>query len=114
MKTKILYGKAVADSVKNSLVNRIENCKREGVLPGLVVVLVGKDPASKSYVKSKGRACETLGIYSETIHLPAETTQDELNTLVDSLNNDDRFHGILVQIMTHHQTIFSGEKMKGD
>lgn len=98
MKTKILYGKAVADSVKNSLVNRIENCKREGVLPGLVVVLVGEDPASKSYVKSKGRACETLGIYSETIHLPAETTQDELNTLVDSLNNDDRFHGILVQM----------------
>ncbi len=98
MKTKILYGKAVADSVKNSLVNRIENCKREGVLPGLVVVLVGKDPASKSYVKSKGRACETLGIYSETINLPAETTQDELNAMVDKLNDDDRFHGILVQM----------------
>jgi len=98
METKILYGKPVANSVKSGLKNRIENCNREGIRPGLVVVLVGDDPASKSYVRSKERACETLGIYSETIHLPAETTQVELNALIDRLNEDDRFHGILVQM----------------
>lgn len=98
METKILYGKAVATFVKDGLKERIESCKAKGVHPGLVVVLVGEDPASQSYVRSKGRACEALGIYSETLRLPAETTQDELNALVDQLNKDDRFHGILVQL----------------
>jgi methylenetetrahydrofolate dehydrogenase (NADP+)/methenyltetrahydrofolate cyclohydrolase len=98
METTILKGKAVADAVKHSLIDRIEACKQARVHPGLVVVLVGEDPASKVYVRNKARACEALGIYSETIRLTAETTQQELNDLVDRLNNDDRFHGILVQM----------------
>ncbi len=88
----------MAEAVKESLKPRIDTCKQKGLHPGLVVVLVGEDPASKVYVRNKGRACEALGIYSETLRLPAETTQDELNALVDKLNKDDRFHGILVQM----------------
>ena len=98
METRILRGKAVAEAVKESLKPRIEACKSKGVHPGLVVVLVGDDPASKVYVRSKERACESLGIYSKTLRLSSETTQDELNELVDKLNNDERFHGILVQM----------------
>ena len=98
METRILYGKPVADAVKGQLVDRVRACKDAGVHPGLVVVLVGEDPASQVYVRNKGRACEALGILSETIKLPAETTQEELNALVDRLNRDDRFHGILVQM----------------
>ncbi len=98
METKILYGKAVADSVKDGLKTRIEACKSKNVYPGLVVVLVGEDPASQVYVRNKARACESLGIFSETIRLSTEISQPELNTLIDELNNDDRFHGILVQM----------------
>jgi methylenetetrahydrofolate dehydrogenase (NADP+)/methenyltetrahydrofolate cyclohydrolase len=98
METKILYGKEVAEAVKSSLKSRIERLKNKGVFPGLVVVLVGEDPASQTYVKSKARACESLGILSETIHLSAETRQVALNALIDELNADDRFHGILVQM----------------
>jgi len=98
METTILKGKVVAEAIKDGLKSRIEACKASGVHPGLVVVLVGEDPASKSYVRSKGKACEALGIYSETIHLPAETSQEKLNALIDELNIDDRFHGILVQM----------------
>lgn len=98
METRILKGKVVAEAVKDSLRPRIEACKNRGLHPGLVVVLVGEDPASKVYVRNKGRACEALGIYSETLRFPKETTQNELNSLIDSLNIDDRFHGILVQM----------------
>ncbi|RKY57009.1 MAG: bifunctional methylenetetrahydrofolate dehydrogenase/methenyltetrahydrofolate cyclohydrolase FolD [Candidatus Neomarinimicrobiota bacterium] len=98
METKILYGKEVAEAVKEGLKPRIAKCVEKGIHPGLVVVLVGEDPASQVYVRNKTRACESLGIYSETLRLPAETTQKELNELVDQLNVDDRFHGILVQM----------------
>jgi methylenetetrahydrofolate dehydrogenase (NADP+) / methenyltetrahydrofolate cyclohydrolase len=98
METKILKGKEVAEAVKDGLKSRIETLKSKNIHPGLVVVLVGEDPASQVYVRNKARACESLGIYSETIRLSAETSQDELNTLIDQLNDDDRFHGILVQM----------------
>lgn len=98
METKILKGKVVADAVKDNLKLRIEALNKKGSTPGLVVVLVGEDPASQVYVRNKERACKALGIYSETIRLSAETTQKELNSLVDSLNVDDKFHGILVQM----------------
>ncbi len=98
MEAKILHGKVVAESVKEGLRPRIEKCIEKGVHPGLVVVLVGEDPASQVYVRNKARACESLGIYSETRRLSVDTTQKELNELVDRLNADDRFHGILVQM----------------
>lgn len=98
MGAKILHGKVVAEAVKEGLRPRIEKCIKKGVHPGLVVVLVGEDPASQVYVRNKARACESLGIYSETRRLSVDTTQKELNELVDRLNADDRFHGILVQM----------------
>ncbi|MCF7833142.1 MAG: bifunctional methylenetetrahydrofolate dehydrogenase/methenyltetrahydrofolate cyclohydrolase FolD [Candidatus Marinimicrobia bacterium] len=98
MEAKILHGKVVAEAVMEGLKARIEKCIDNGIRPGLVVVIVGEDPASQVYVTNKARACELVGIYSETLRLPAETTQKELNELIDQLNIDDRFHGILVQM----------------
>lgn len=95
---KILYGKAVAEDVKASLKQRVAALKKKQVQSGLAVVLVGEDPASAIYVRNKGRACEELGIYSETYRLPHETGTAELLSLIDRLNGDKRFHGILVQL----------------
>lgn len=69
-----------------------------GVQPGLAVVLVGEDPASQVYVRSKGKACEEAGMHSETIRLPAETTEAELLAVIDRLNADSKIHGMLVQL----------------
>ncbi|MBQ5725585.1 MAG: bifunctional methylenetetrahydrofolate dehydrogenase/methenyltetrahydrofolate cyclohydrolase FolD, partial [Clostridia bacterium] len=71
---------------------------KTGVTPGLAVIIVGEDPASQVYVRNKRRACEEVGFYSEAYELPAETTQAELETLLDKLNADPRIHGILVQL----------------
>ncbi len=71
---------------------------QKGYAPGLAVVIVGEDPASQVYVRNKARACEEVGFYSEVHRLPAETTQAELNALVDRLNGDEKIHGILVQL----------------
>jgi methylenetetrahydrofolate dehydrogenase (NADP+) / methenyltetrahydrofolate cyclohydrolase len=98
METRILYGKEVAEAVKSQLKQRIATCKENGVRPGLAVVLVGEDPASAVYVRNKARNCEELGIFSETLRLPADTEQSALNSLIDDLNRDERFHGILVQL----------------
>ena len=69
-----------------------------GYAPGLAVVIVGEDPASQVYVRNKKKGCEEVGYYSEVHELPAATTQEELNALVDQLNANDRIHGILVQL----------------
>ena len=84
--------------MRAELVPQIDELKRGGVTPGLSVVLVGENPASQVYVRMKGKACEEAGIHSDTIRLPAETTQAELLALVDRLNRDDTVHGILVQL----------------
>lgn len=69
-----------------------------GIRPGLAVVLVGEDPASQVYVRSKGKACEEAGMHSETIRLPAETSEAELLAVIDRLNADPKIHGMLVQL----------------
>ncbi len=69
-----------------------------GVTPGLAVIIVGNDPASAVYVRNKGNACAEVGIHSETIRLPEETTEEELLALIDKLNHDGATHGILVQL----------------
>ncbi|MDD3716225.1 MAG: bifunctional methylenetetrahydrofolate dehydrogenase/methenyltetrahydrofolate cyclohydrolase FolD [Candidatus Marinimicrobia bacterium] len=96
--TKILYGKPVAEAVKEGLKSRIADLNDKGLQPGLAVLLVGEDPASCVYVRNKSRACEELGIFSETIRLPRDTEQSRLNAKIDELNADPRFHGILVQM----------------
>ncbi len=70
----------------------------KGIVPGLAVVLVGEDPASQIYVRNKGIACETVGIYSKTICLNADITQEELEKTIQELNEDNKIHGILVQL----------------
>ena len=94
---RIIDGKAVAAAVLDECRAEAAALKERGITPGLAVVLVGSDPASKVYVGSKVRTCGELGIHSEKIELPAETTQDELLDVVRRLNNDPAIHGILVQ-----------------
>lgn len=96
--SKILAGKNVAEFVNQQTMEKIETLKSKGINPGLVVVLVGDDPASAVYVRSKGRMCEKMGILSKTYHLPAETSEADLLNLIDELNNDEKYNGILVQL----------------
>ena len=91
-------GKALAAERMAQLKARVDALKQRGRTVGLAVVLVGDDPASQVYVRNKGKACEELGILSETVRLPAETTQEELEALIDRLNLDTRMDGILVQL----------------
>lgn len=94
---KRIDGKAISAQVLEECRDEVNELKARGVVPGLAVVLVGDDPASKVYVGSKARTCEELGIYSRKIEMPVETTQSELLEVVESLNADDAIHGILVQ-----------------
>jgi methylenetetrahydrofolate dehydrogenase (NADP+)/methenyltetrahydrofolate cyclohydrolase len=97
-KTKILSGKEVSEAVYESLQPRISKLKQKGITPGLAVVLVGDDLASQVYVRSKGRKFNKLDLFSETIVLPADIDEDSLISKIHELNNDDSFHGILVQL----------------
>ena len=90
-------GKAVAAQVRVQVAQDATALKARGVQPGMAVVLVGDDPASKIYVNNKKKACAETGIYSEEHILPAETTQEELLALIEKLNADEKIHGILVQ-----------------
>ena len=96
-KTKILSGKEVSEAVYENLQPRISKLKQKGITPGLAVVLVGDDPASQVYVRSKGRKFNKLDLFSETFVLPADIDESSLISKIYKLNNDDRFHGILVQ-----------------
>ena len=96
---KILDGKSVSQRVKNALKDETEKfVEKYGIKPGLAVVIVGDDPASRVYVNSKKKACAEIGYYSEEHALPESTTEDELLSLVEKLNGDEKIHGILVQL----------------
>ena len=94
---KLIGGRAVAEKVYSELRGEIAELKARGINPGLAVVLVGDDPASRAYVRSKDKMCRELGLHSVKLELPAETTQEELLARVDELNRDPAVHGILVQ-----------------
>ncbi|WP_288314075.1 bifunctional methylenetetrahydrofolate dehydrogenase/methenyltetrahydrofolate cyclohydrolase FolD [uncultured Eubacterium sp.] len=94
----IIDGKSVSKKVKEDVKAECELLKAKGITPGLAVIIVGDDPASQVYVHNKEVACEACGFYSVKYALPAETTQDELNALVDKLNKDDKINGILCQL----------------
>ncbi|NOZ04473.1 MAG: bifunctional 5,10-methylenetetrahydrofolate dehydrogenase/5,10-methenyltetrahydrofolate cyclohydrolase [FCB group bacterium] len=96
--TKILSGKEVSQSVYHSLKPRIKRLKERGIIPGLAVVLVGEDPASKIYVRSKTRRFRDMELYSETFTYPASITESELIDKIQDLNRNELFHGILVQL----------------
>lgn len=94
---RLIDGKSVSQKVLDECGIEVQNLIDKGVRPGLAVVLVGNDPASKAYVGSKVKTCERMGIHSVKIVLPEETTQNELLKVIDDLNEDTSIHGILVQ-----------------
>lgn len=98
MSAQIIDGNATAEKIRNQLANEIVDLKAKGCFPRLEVILVGEDPASKSYVGMKQKDCEKIGILGQTTYLPEVTSEEELLTLVKKFNNDDSVHGILVQL----------------
>jgi len=98
MSAKIIDGKQIAADIRGELKTEVAALKEKGIVPGLGVILVGADPASQSYVSAKEKACENIGIFSDDNRLSAETSQEELLTLVDRMNNDPKINGILVQL----------------
>jgi len=94
----IIDGKAVAGELREEIRAEVEGLKRLGIQPGLATVIVGDDPASRLYVKRKGEACRAVGIYSEEHRLPGDTSEADLISLIDKLNEDSKIHGILVQL----------------
>ena len=95
----IIDGKAISAKIREEIAEKVVALKAErGITPGLAVVIVGDDPASRVYVRNKHRACEQVGFASFGYELPLETTEEELLALVDQLNRDERVHGILVQL----------------
>jgi methylenetetrahydrofolate dehydrogenase (NADP+)/methenyltetrahydrofolate cyclohydrolase len=98
MMATVIDGKAIAAKIRGELTAEVAALKGQGVIPGLAVVLVGEDPASKVYVSMKEKACADVGIFSDEHKLSAETTEAELLALIDRLNADPRINGILVQL----------------
>ncbi|MDF7799939.1 bifunctional methylenetetrahydrofolate dehydrogenase/methenyltetrahydrofolate cyclohydrolase FolD [Pontiellaceae bacterium B1224] len=98
MSAKIIDGKQIAAEIREELKAEVTALKEKGIVPGLGVILVGEDPASKSYVSAKEKACANIGIFSDDNRLSAETTQEELLAVVERMNNDPKINGILVQL----------------
>ncbi|GAB4300766.1 MAG: bifunctional methylenetetrahydrofolate dehydrogenase/methenyltetrahydrofolate cyclohydrolase FolD [Desulfuromonadia bacterium] len=94
----IIDGKGIAQELRRAITAEVTTLASQGVTPGLAVVLVGDDPASRVYVTMKEKACQEVGIYSEEYKLPAETPQEELLSLITRLNDEPKIHGILVQL----------------
>ena len=95
--SKIIDGKAIAAKVRSEVSTKVTELKSRGIMPCLAVILVGDDPASSVYVASKTKALQEVGMSDKTFKLPADTTQAELDDLLDRLNSDNSVHGILVQ-----------------
>ena len=98
MTARIIDGKQMAAEMRAELKAEVAGLKEQGIVPGLGVILVGEDPASKSYVTAKERACEEIGIYSDDHRLDAKIPQRELMALVEKMNHDPKINGILVQL----------------
>ncbi len=97
--SNLIDGKKVSEDTRAEIARGVEKLKSDsGVVPGLAAVLVGDNAASEIYVRNKRKACEKVGIYSEEHRLPQETTEEQLMQLVEKLNEDDKIHGILVQL----------------
>lgn len=96
--SKIIDGKVISASVKERVKAEVEVLKQQGISVGLAVIIVGEDPASKVYVANKKKACEALGIISQEYALPENTTQEELLSLIQTLNNEKSINGILCQL----------------
>ena len=95
---ELIDGKVISKQIKDELKEQVAALKEQGKEIGMAVIQVGNDPASSVYVGNKKKACEYIGIRSESYELPEETTQEELLALIEKLNQDDKIHGILVQL----------------
>ncbi len=95
---ELIDGKKISQQIKDELKEKVALLKEQGKEIGMAVIQVGNDPASSVYVGNKKKACEYIGIHSESYELPEETTQEELLTLIEKLNQDEGIHGILVQL----------------
>lgn len=98
MSAQLIGGTAIAQGIRAEVTEQVSALRARGVVPGLAVVLVGEDPASEIYVRMKGKACLDAGMHSETVVLPAETTEEGLLAVIDRLNSDPAIHGILCQL----------------
>lgn len=99
MSARLLEGKVFAGQFKEDAKTRADRLEEKyGVRPGLAVIIVGHDPASEVYVRNKHKACEELGIYSEVIEMAEDSSKEEILARIDSLNKDEKIHGILVQL----------------
>lgn len=98
MCAQIIEGKKISDLIREEMITETAALREKGIVPGLAVVLVGEDPASKVYVGSKEKACQQLGFYSEVHRLSATTSEEELLAVIDQLNNQSSINGILVQL----------------
>ncbi len=98
MSSAIINGKEIGQEIRNSVAERVARLKEQGLTPGLAVVLVGDNQASATYVRNKQKSCEAIGMFSELIKLPEETTQNELLAQIELLNKREDIHGILVQL----------------
>ena len=95
---KLIDGKIISAAVKAEVAEEVLKLKEQGITPGLAVIIVGEDPASKVYVANKEKACETIGMASFKYALPENTTEEELLELINKLNNDSKVNGILCQL----------------
>ncbi len=95
---KILDGKALSQKIRGNVKKEIDILREVGVIPGLAVILVGDDPASKTYVKMKEKACDEAGMYATIHKMPASTSQEKILEIIGKINEDDNIDGILVQL----------------
>jgi len=98
MSATLISGKELSEQLKSKLALEVKQLAEQGIIPGLTVILVGEDPASQVYVRNKAAACEKLGMRSEVIRLPEQTSEQELLRILSELNANPAVHGILVQL----------------
>lgn len=98
MTAEIIDGRKIAEEIRGDLRQRVETLRGKGVMPRLVAVLVGEDPASLSYLRGIAKGCEAVGISTDTVKLQANVTEQELERRIQELNNDPKCHGIILQL----------------
>ncbi len=98
MPAEIIDGRKIAAEIREELKQRVERLKEKGVTPGLIAILLGEDPGSLSYLRGIAKGCEATGIFTETVTLPENTTQEELERKIEELNKDPKCHGIILQL----------------
>ncbi|MFC6039922.1 bifunctional methylenetetrahydrofolate dehydrogenase/methenyltetrahydrofolate cyclohydrolase FolD [Paenisporosarcina macmurdoensis] len=98
MSSALISGKEIGQEIRNELAERINTLKNQDIIPGLAVILVGNNSASKTYVSNKQKTCEALGMHSRLLSFESDLSEDELVEAIHSLNNDPKIHGILVQL----------------